>query len=207
MRCLNRVSRLFSTNIAGNHYRVLGVSKTATRDEIRRAYISLAKEHHPDTPTGNEEKFKRVAAAWEILGNEKLKRDYDSGKPEGFKNEKHSAYSNAWTDTRNHEHYDYTDPFSGQKTHDYYNKRRTDSEDAYFRELHKRFTRMRREKEYSEEKMGRTEIVTLTSFIAGILLLFYVVTASSRPRELPKREYRRHPPNIGEQFNNSRYRG
>ena len=55
-------------------YSVLGVSKTATQDEIRNAYRKLAKSLHPDLNPGNkqaEQRFKEVAAAYELIGDEK----------------------------------------------------------------------------------------------------------------------------------------
>ncbi len=61
-------------------YTELGVSKTATQNEIRSAYRKLAKKFHPDRNPGNkqaEEKFKRVQDAYDILGDEKKRQDYD----------------------------------------------------------------------------------------------------------------------------------
>jgi DnaJ-class molecular chaperone len=70
-------------------YSVLGVSKTATQEEIRNAYRKLAKSLHPDLNPGNKEaerKFKEIAAAYEIIGDEKKRKEFDAGpKPgEGF---------------------------------------------------------------------------------------------------------------------------
>ncbi len=61
-------------------YSVLGVPKTATADEIKRAYRKLAKQFHPDRNKGDasaEKKFKEVQAAYDVLGDEKKRRDYD----------------------------------------------------------------------------------------------------------------------------------
>jgi DnaJ-class molecular chaperone len=70
-------------------YAVLGVAKTSTQEEIRNAYRKLAKSLHPDLNPGNkeaEQKFKEVATAYEILGDEKKRKEFDAGpKPgEGF---------------------------------------------------------------------------------------------------------------------------
>src|SRR5881275_2249298 len=46
-----------------DYYKVLGVPETATDKEIRRAYRKLAKEHHPDSNPGYEERFKEISAA------------------------------------------------------------------------------------------------------------------------------------------------
>ena len=61
-------------------YKVLGVSKTATQDEIKKAYRKLAKDLHPDKNEGDkkiEERFKEVSAAYDTLGDTKRRAEYD----------------------------------------------------------------------------------------------------------------------------------
>jgi len=61
-------------------YDILGVSRTATADEIKKAYRKLAKQHHPDVNPGNkaaEEKFKEATAAFDVLADEKRRKLYD----------------------------------------------------------------------------------------------------------------------------------
>ena len=61
-------------------YDILGVSRTASPDEIKKAYRRLAKLHHPDVNPGNkaaEEKFKEFTAAFEVLSDEKRRKLYD----------------------------------------------------------------------------------------------------------------------------------
>lgn len=63
-----------------DYYQLLGVSKSATEDEIKKAYRKLAMQHHPDRTKGDkasEEKFKQAAEAYEVLGDEKKRRAYD----------------------------------------------------------------------------------------------------------------------------------
>lgn len=69
-------------------YVVLGVSRDASADEIRRAYKKLARKYHPDVNAGDraaEERFKEVSAAYDVLGDPQKRKRYDRfGSTEGF---------------------------------------------------------------------------------------------------------------------------
>jgi curved DNA-binding protein len=58
-------------------YQSLGVNKNATEAEVKKAYRKLAKEYHPDKSSGNEERFKEIADAYETLSDPKKKAQYD----------------------------------------------------------------------------------------------------------------------------------
>jgi molecular chaperone DnaJ len=57
-------------------YEVLGLSKSASQDEIKKAYRTLAKKYHPDInkDPGAEDKFKEIQEAYDILSDEKKKK-------------------------------------------------------------------------------------------------------------------------------------
>src|SRR5712692_4357677 len=83
-------------------YRVLGVERSASADEIRRAYRRLARRHHPDVNPGNKEageKFKEITAAYEVLSDEKKRKAYDefgeASLHSGFDAERARAYRDA----------------------------------------------------------------------------------------------------------------
>ncbi len=73
--------------MAKDYYQTLGVSKTATADEIKKAYRKLAVKYHPDKNPGDksaEEKFKEVSRAYEVLSDANKRKQYDQFGPELF---------------------------------------------------------------------------------------------------------------------------
>ena len=60
-----------------DYYKVLGINKNASADEIKKAFRKLAHQYHPDKKGGSEEKFKEVNEAFQVLGNEDKRKQYD----------------------------------------------------------------------------------------------------------------------------------
>lgn len=70
-----------------DYYKILGITKTAKDDEIKKAYRKMALRYHPDKnkTIGAEEKFKEVAEAYEVLSDKKKRDVYDKYGEEGLK--------------------------------------------------------------------------------------------------------------------------
>lgn len=60
-----------------DYYKILGLSKSASQDDVKRAFRELAHKYHPDKQGGNAEKFKEINEAHQVLGNPEKRKQYD----------------------------------------------------------------------------------------------------------------------------------
>ncbi|MEI6596982.1 MAG: DnaJ domain-containing protein, partial [bacterium] len=60
-----------------DYYNILGVNKSASGDEIKKAFRKLAHEHHPDKKSGDEAKFKEINEAYQVLSDSQKRSQYD----------------------------------------------------------------------------------------------------------------------------------
>ena len=76
---LNRMGQYkFSSSQKIDHYKVLGVNRNSSENDIKKAFHKLAKQYHPDLNNDNTEKFKEINEAYQTLSNNIKKSKYDS---------------------------------------------------------------------------------------------------------------------------------
>ena len=64
--------------MAKDYYQNLGIEKNASKDEVKKAFYKLAAKYHPDKKGGDEAKFKEVNEAYQVLSDEKKRKEYDT---------------------------------------------------------------------------------------------------------------------------------
>eukprot|EP01120_Amphizonella_sp_Union-15-10_P008849 TRINITY_DN3266_c0_g1_i2.p1 TRINITY_DN3266_c0_g1~~TRINITY_DN3266_c0_g1_i2.p1 ORF type:complete len:469 (-),score=123.50 TRINITY_DN3266_c0_g1_i2:82-1488(-) len=98
---LNRARRLLKMSQRKDYYKILGLPKTATVKEVRKAYRTLALQYHPDKNPDNKDvataRFKDISEAYGVLADEEKKGKYDRGedleeRPGGFQNPFHGGF-------------------------------------------------------------------------------------------------------------------
>ena len=114
-------------------YTVLGVSKSATDDEIKKAYRTLAFKYHPDRNPGDktaEEKFKQINAAYEVLGDKTKRAQYD----------RYGSTSSSYGSSAGSSSYGYGNTYNGNAYQGGYNQQ----EDAFYQWFNSAFQQANR---------------------------------------------------------------
>ena len=82
----------FDDNI--NYYDVLGLDNKASQDDIKKSFRKLSLQYHPDRETGDNDKFKNITTAYEVLSNVEKRKAYDFETSFSFKNVNTMHFSN-----------------------------------------------------------------------------------------------------------------
>ncbi|MEB3343431.1 molecular chaperone DnaJ [Okeania sp.] len=87
--------------MARDYYEILGVSRTADKEELKRAYRRLARKYHPDVnkEPGAEERFKEISSAYEVLSDSEMKARYDRFGEAGVSGGAASGFSSDFSDS------------------------------------------------------------------------------------------------------------
>src|SRR4051812_24573435 len=101
-----------------DYYQILGIERTASDDEIKKAFRKLAQKYHPDKKGGDEAKFKEVSEAYAVLSDKKRRAQYDmtgqaygnSGQA-GFNGFDFSQFTNGFQGSFNGQEFDLGDIF------------------------------------------------------------------------------------------------
>ncbi len=156
-------------------YKVLGVEKNATQDEIKSAYRKLAMKYHPDRNPGDkaaEEKFKNITAAYDVLGDETKRRQYDAY---GFGSA--NSYGQGYANSNSYgPQYGWNSGTWGQKTQDDFN----DAFEQWFRytkqDSHNSQNGSFRTYTYTTKSEPQTRSALLLHFFLKILIAFFGIS-------------------------------
>ena len=67
----------YNAHMSKDYYKLLGVERKATKDDIKKAFRKLAHQYHPDKKEGDEKKFKEINEAYTVLSDDKKRSEYD----------------------------------------------------------------------------------------------------------------------------------
>lgn len=148
-----------------NYYDILGVPKTATADEIKKAYRTLAFKYHPDRNQGNpeaEEKFKQISAAYDVLGDEAKRRQYDMG---SYSNSYSTAGSQTQQQYQRQYQYTYSNPFGEENFWEWFNGAQFRSRNQQTQNSYGNYSQYN----YSQEEEPQTRSSYFSTFVLKAL--------------------------------------
>ena len=159
-----------------NYYEILGVSKNATADEIKKAYRTLAFKYHPDRNQGNaeaEEKFKQISAAYDVLGDEAKRRQYDMG----YSTDSYGAARSQSQQYQRQYQYTYSNPFGDENFWEWFNgaqfrsrNQQTQNTNQYYNQYN--YSNRSSEPERKRDHLSMLFLKVLQTFIGFTFLRF-----------------------------------
>ncbi len=159
-----------------NYYEILGVSKNATADEIKKAYRTLAFKYHPDRNQGNaeaEEKFKQISAAYDVLGDEAKRRQYDMG----YSTDSYGAARSQSQQYQRQYQYTYSNPFGDENFWEWFNgaqfrsrNQQTQNTNQYYNQYN--YSNRSSEPETKRDHLSMLFLKVLQTFIGFTFLRF-----------------------------------
>jgi len=97
-RIIERYDIYYYNTMSKDYYKILGVEKSASKDEIKKAFRKQAHVHHPDKKGGDEAKFKEINEAYQILGDEAKRKQYDQYGDSAFSGQGFGGTGMNWQD-------------------------------------------------------------------------------------------------------------
>ena len=159
-----------------NYYEILRVSKNATADEIKKAYRTLAFKYHPDRNQGNaeaEEKFKQISAAYDVLGDEAKRRQYDMG----YSTDSYGAARSQSQQYQRQYQYTYSNPFGDENFWEWFNgaqfrsrNQQTQNTNQYYNQYN--YSNRSSEPETKRDHLSMLFLKVLQTFIGFTFLRF-----------------------------------
>lgn len=153
-------------------YEILGVSRDASQDEIKKAYRKLAFQYHPDKNPGDkvaEEKFKEVSEAYDVLGDEAKRKNYDMGGYEAGSGNSYQQY---------YRRYDYSGssgngPFTDEDTFwEWFNQARGQQEE-YQRQYQNNRQNYNDSNDFTRSEVKRRMISKIVQAAVGVMIFPY----------------------------------
>lgn len=180
-----------------NPYSILGVSKTATQAEIKKAFYALARKYHPDHNKDKDAdvKFKEINNAYEILGDEKKRSDYDQNfggfsDKSSFKSGSRPNYRNSYQENSNKKYgthsqneweeffkmYQNFERINRELEKEYYRKKREqEQEDEKFYQSHRTFYQYNGKIFNNEREVNRSKQMGDSNIIQILIIVFVLI--------------------------------